>query len=536
MARKIYIARNEENTYNDYPCPIIFVPGVMGTRLDLGEIENQKYSWDPDDTSAMKTLAGGLWNILFGAWSSIKPETKRKILNYKIAKGSIIKNDIYEKNPIDSELSVKQGYTEVAASFYRKFLVSTHKWFSDFAKMPVYAFGYDWRQGNFESGKKLQEKILDVLDKESAKQCIIVTHSMGGYVARVAIKNYPDLQSKVLGVIHCVQPVLGATVLHRRFFTGMQTGIINGYDGSSLSPTDLGFSAILGRSPREFGENMSVLEGPTELLPTEGYPATIEIIGANSRTDRINTNYLYEDYKAFPPSYGKPLGLYSFREHNKDIRADLVEKISRASDFHRWLDGADWKSPYKHPNTFAIAGVDLKTDIGIKFDLSMEWEIRTLIGNAHRGTWFGDDVLHNIPPETVPAPEASKTMKIQFLNQTLPLLNEEQVKMQVSPRKGSGDGTVPEESAWGLFPDEKGNTLNGENKFDPKIHRQLTVSDIEHGDAFNKETISSQVRKLIVYLRNSPELMKTHEDKVKKKEKEELDEMIREINRRRHIY
>ena len=71
---------------------------------------------------------------------------------------------------------------------------------------PVHAMGYNWLQSNGESAKKLAARITGLIKgyKERGFDCtkvILVTHSMGGLVARALVHpNYGNLQGSILGV------------------------------------------------------------------------------------------------------------------------------------------------------------------------------------------------------------------------------------------------------------------------------------------------------------------------------------------------
>ena len=54
---------------------------------------------------------------------------------------------------------------------------------------------------------------------EIHEQIIIVTHSMGNFVARYASGKLKQ-QGNILGIVHLNPPTTGAPVLYRRFFTG----------------------------------------------------------------------------------------------------------------------------------------------------------------------------------------------------------------------------------------------------------------------------------------------------------------------------
>ena len=74
---------------------------------------------------------------------------------------------------------------------------------------PVHVFGYNWTGSNDDAGKQLAAYIEEVIAfyKCQGRICehvILITHSMGGLVARSACKLH-GAESKVLGVVHGVQ-------------------------------------------------------------------------------------------------------------------------------------------------------------------------------------------------------------------------------------------------------------------------------------------------------------------------------------------
>ena len=93
---------------------------------------------------------------------------------------------------------------------------------------PVFAFGYNWLQSNQVSARATAKRIKAVIEnfKSGGFECekvIIVTHSMGGFVARGIV--HPDiggLQDRVLGVVHGVQPAIGAAAAYKRMRAGFE--------------------------------------------------------------------------------------------------------------------------------------------------------------------------------------------------------------------------------------------------------------------------------------------------------------------------
>lgn len=558
--RKVYVARNSENTVNTNICPIIFVPGVMGTRLRL---PNGNYKWDPDSAKEMLRLQ----------WAD--GETKRNIFDSDTDAVIIDDEDIYIEegtsfkfNPVTNftqhltieerrkarEISLKQGFVSLVGAFYRDFLLKTHEKFKDYG-MPVYAVGYDWRQGNRESGKHLKDSIIGdtikgitgILEKENAKKCIVLTHSMGGLVTRAAIKQSKELEAKISGVIHVVQPVFGAAVLYRRFFTGT----IRRYDSTSVNPmamiADKVLFDILGGTPHEFGENMSSLQGPLELLPTNGYNHNPNISEGwlrwevnswntldgsepskfTSRHKNTESSDVYEAYAKKIKSERSAAGLHNFHGYDSSVREKIMKKLTVASEFHHLLgsNSRNGNEVFKHPNTYAIAGTGLKTDVATEFDLKFESVRDAVVYGEYRLSREEryQPLLEKIARYSrVPMLERNK-----FVEDILLLISDADFAQLTKPSKPpEGDGTVPQYSAWGLFPDEAGENKKTTANFNPQIHRQLTVSGVEHGAAYQSEAVVSAVHRLIKHinmfdLKDVLEKEKSQEKEKRKREEEE---------------
>ncbi|WDD96534.1 alpha/beta hydrolase [Burkholderia sp. FERM BP-3421] len=134
---------------------------------------------------------------------------------------------------------------------------------------PVWACGYNWLESSELSSDRLIARIQEAIDwykKDSywisIDKVIVVTHSMGGMVARRAVQKAPD---RILGVVHGVQPVGGAPVVYRRLRSGTE---VNGW-------SDIGGAAaavVMGWSAADVTCVMANSPGPLELLPTKHHP------------------------------------------------------------------------------------------------------------------------------------------------------------------------------------------------------------------------------------------------------------------------
>ncbi|MFP3180280.1 MAG: alpha/beta hydrolase [Paraburkholderia sp.] len=138
-------------------------------------------------------------------------------------------------------------------------------------RFPVYAIGYNWLQSNLDSGRDVLNGI-DFVDPKTRKvtrikgikeicaenktdKAIIVTHSLGGIVARVASEVLGGAGS-IYGIVHGVQPATGAPLAAKRFRTGGE-GFIN--------------QSLMGGDDAEFVAVTANARGPLELVPMPDY-------------------------------------------------------------------------------------------------------------------------------------------------------------------------------------------------------------------------------------------------------------------------
>jgi len=127
-------------------------------------------------------------------------------------------------------------------------------------QMPVHACGYNWLHSNGQSAEDLKQEVDRILAHYRERGAVVgkvllVSHSMGGLVVRAFARKYPGL---VMGVVHGVQPAVGAAACYYRMVAGMEFDV--------MVATDL-----LGRTGRETIPVMGNAPGPLELLPTKDY-------------------------------------------------------------------------------------------------------------------------------------------------------------------------------------------------------------------------------------------------------------------------
>lgn len=286
--------------------PIVFVPGIMASNLFNREIN--KIVWCPDNIMVMKSFIGmpnRERQIYLNSMATTVIDT-----NYV---EKTITSDYYDDiDDIKSlafhfheskNILLQRGWGRIYASAYHKFMdfmqyemstVVTNgaispEWMrradlpsNGYAMSPqmtrltdedlknlsrfrfeVWAFGYNWLRSNAESAKQLRAFIEGTVLPHYAdnaqvrlatKKVILVTHSMGGLVARRLTLGASDL---VLGVVHGSIPSNGVAEM----YTNMKKGAESGIGLSSV------FAAIAGPDAASMAAVLTQCQGGLELLP-----------------------------------------------------------------------------------------------------------------------------------------------------------------------------------------------------------------------------------------------------------------------------
>lgn len=222
---------------------------------------------------------------------------------------------------------------------------------------PVYACGYNWLGSNEESANLLKDRIKKIIAfwssrKHTCKQVILVTHSMGGFVARACAKEIPDL---IAGIVHGVMPAFGAPVCYRRIACGTETSSPGGGWIANLAMEK--FADIAGATTEATTAVMATAPGVLELLPNHLYPGPwLFITGKReSAPDRDylslpegGTYDLYRDmqswYRVINPALADPAN-----KHNGTVARIIKSAINQAEKFHTQI-----LDSYYHPNTYAF--------------------------------------------------------------------------------------------------------------------------------------------------------------------------------------
>jgi hypothetical protein len=218
-------------------------------------------------------------------------------------------------------------------------------------RFPVYAFGYNWLASNMLAADALKIRIEEVIAanngrNSSCKQVILVTHSMGGLVAR-ACCQLSGMEEKIVGIVHGVMPAVGAAVAYRRCKVGMRdedfaAGLVIGLTGT-------GVTAVFAQAP-----------GALQLLPSKDY-GTGWLILKNEHGKKIKTLPISDPYDEIYLNKKNWWGLvreeWLSPKNGEPIKwSKFAENIQVAKQFHEELFG------FYHPYTYVFYGAGANTD------------------------------------------------------------------------------------------------------------------------------------------------------------------------------
>ncbi len=307
----------------------------------------------------------------------------------------------------------------------------------------VWACGYNWMQSNEQSAQRLKDRIDEVLAWYQKTgyfvpegHVIIVTHSMGGLVAR-RCSQLPGMEKTILGIVHGVQPVLGAPVVYRRFRAGTESdgffdivgklvAIVLGWDAADTT-------CVLAHSP-----------GALELLPTKDYPeGWLKIMNGKTELEALPNGQFVNGVQMPPDPYSEIYGKrvqdvwWGMVDETLIDPAGLVEGVTpfeaygmalrKAKKFHGNL------GLHVHPNTYAHYGADEKKNSfhSVRWEAERSFEGQPVIAAQHTS---------DLMQAQARAGSVTKRGKCTVD------LNNEPINFNLAGKDGGGDATVPEPS------------------------------------------------------------------------------------------
>lgn len=335
-------------------------------------------------------------------------------------------------------------------------------------RMPVYACGYNWLDSNSNSARLLRDRIRHVIAEESRRapceQVLLITHSMGGLVAR-RCASLPGMQDAIAGIVHGVMPAVGAAVAYRRCKVGMR---------------DENFAAglVIGSNGREVTAVFSQAPGALQLLPTRqyrtGWLKVKDAQGAELETvpnvDPYSEIYLRRDRwwglvreDWLRPRGGVPIswGVYE-------------ENINEARDFHDLIHGS------YHVNTHVYYGAD----DGVPSFETVRWSMR-----------------QGARPDSNPPPSAESVRDMGFEDVRDSGSSPVHVggRLEVLPSYGMGAPSTYQSSYWELVAEQQDGggdgTVPASSGRSPMLHasspgsirQQYRLAGFEHEESYRNE-------------------------------------------------
>lgn len=307
--------------------PIIFIPGIMGSRL-FNTINYNEYEIWPD-----------IWRIV---------SSDLDMLQLAPDGVSPASND-----PAYTTVHTKPGTVGVVANIHIPLIGYDEPMYQDilnhFLQPPpsglgytegvdFWAFPYDWRKDNRLAADDLDVLVDQILAQTGQDQVYIIAHSMGGLVSRQYISD-PARAAKVKRLITLGTPYLG---------------------------TPKAYFVLL--------EGDCLLDAQVMCLPTRqetrkivtNMPGFYELFASRAYFDVKGSGYYSVDKS--DPSAPCPQCLSYSQTYTTAVASNLNMAILSSSDeFHQAIDTmGDWANPWNNVPVDIVAGVGQQTLVGIR--------------------------------------------------------------------------------------------------------------------------------------------------------------------------
>lgn len=278
----------------DRVIPVIFVPGVMGSNLRERAVPGEKaVRWRLDDAASAgrwavadrdaafrkRFLSPSVMDVdsdgkVTGATALPAEELRRRgwgevgYLSYGEFLGWL-ENTLNDADACKTGLRAQLIGKALQAMMGEEALSKEEVGLSYRYRFAVYACGYNWLDSNVASAYRLKRRIEETVaryraEKKRCEKVILVTHSMGGLVARYCSEAL-GMRDSILGIVHGVMPAIGAAAVYRRFKAGTEDPTA-WYDLKGAL-----VASALGNDAREMTAVLSSAPGPMQLLPTPEY-------------------------------------------------------------------------------------------------------------------------------------------------------------------------------------------------------------------------------------------------------------------------
>ena len=322
--------------------PIMFLPGIMGTRLQNSE--TKETIWDPDKTSYMIGLS----------WKNVSD--KQDLLGITNAPEAVpitepAKNLFGKSKPYTTE-QLDRNYAAIASGFYDRFLRALEtKLNTEQSQIiyPVYICAYDWRKDiNAIAATEVKDIYNKIKEEQETDEMIIITHSMGGLVAREFLRQNPQAAQKIKAVIHGVQPVQGAVQFYAYFKCGAR------HFSAWWDIPGIILANILGATKKDFAALCSDIPGAIELAPVSNGDKQQWLSWDAQLEQEYGMQVQKDDMFG---CYTDTSGIVGLTDSNFDdkVNKEIIRNIAKAKIFHKDLQLKC------HERTYALSASQIKT-------------------------------------------------------------------------------------------------------------------------------------------------------------------------------
>lgn len=387
--------------------PLIFVPGIMGSRLRSGSAKPTADGKYPGDANGLPVMR---WDPAKRGWMA-----RNYLWSYaKLRKKMLIGTDFNAGYlEVANPEPVGDGFIGIMDN-YRPFLESLRDqpWgqLGKIFEFPVYAFGYNWTDSAEAAGLKLRDRIVQVIAESKGvvglcEKVILISHSMGGLVSR-ACSELVGARGNILGIVHGVQPATGASAAYWRIKAGFE---VDWKASASLGNDGKDVTVVLANSPGglqllpnqhhrtnagdvawlkvtkdgKVVDGIELPRGPSPDPYADIYGVPAVVVAPDKSTPSGNAYWGLVDPNLLSPGTpanqaSTPGSLDEASDSNTvSPWAQYMSYLAIAKSFHSRLGVA------AHPHTFSFAGTGhTTTDI---VEMQVEWRGRPIQNYRTRG-------------------------------------------------------------------------------------------------------------------------------------------------------
>ena len=264
-----------DKLHQNVPDNLELIPPLLGSRITGSLVLNRRLSAKKRESPAQIARWRGWSEVLFaGAYGQMLKAVERHLNNMMAGDAA---NPMWK--PFFADPRTFGGVDAGAALTEQDLKKISACWY------PVHAMGYNYLKSNGVSARVIAERIRGLVkgyQKRGFKcdEVIIVTHSMGGLLARALIHpKYGNLLNdpsvKVLGIYHNVMPTMGAAASYKR----MRFGFLEG--SGTVAET---VAKVLGIDGKHATAILANAPAALELFPGSAYgKAWLKVVDGSGR-------------------------------------------------------------------------------------------------------------------------------------------------------------------------------------------------------------------------------------------------------------